>query len=85
MNLMYVLAEIIYWFVHRDLVRRLEEKTHRNKAKNQKEQGKWGCVLPTRKLLCTRHVFLACDLDQKNINCGICKIFLYESTHVRET
>lgn len=62
MKLTYVLAQSSYWYVYRDLVRRLKENTHLNKAKYQKEQGKWEYVLPTRKLLCTRHVFLTCDL-----------------------
>jgi hypothetical protein len=62
MNLTYVFAESRYWDVYLDLVRRLKERTHLNKAKYQKEQGKWECVLQARKLLCTRHVFLTCDL-----------------------
>ena len=62
MNLTYFLAQSSYWYVYRDLVRWLKEKTHLNKAKYLKEQGTLECVLPTRKLLCTRHVFLTCDL-----------------------
>jgi hypothetical protein len=62
MNLKYAFAESRYWDVYRNLVTQLKERTHLNKAKYQKEQGKWECVLQTRKLLRTRKVFLTCGL-----------------------
>lgn len=50
MNLTYVLTQSSNCYVYRDLVRRLKEKTHLNKAKHQKEENKCEGVLPTQKI-----------------------------------